>query len=311
MGEVLPKKENNVPGRKTYKVRIEYDGEGLNAADLNSIDDNDHTFGFGVNYTFTRENGSSGGGDTPITRTLALGDYFTLVPDSNSYTIPASETGHDEDVVINPRELTLWRVVGINQNGTYDAVSEYATEPDVYFNGRTGYANYVGVLQDIAAQYAKSGYTVGTRAFGYDGQTLRLTDLSDLDDITIDFMDTPSLNVGVGQEYNNGVFGDTLYLKDTQLVSPFYRTYDNYGLDTGSVLYPTDSACYWVASRHVSYNINDYYAHFRFVHSSLSYTDTRYSYSPDNCGIRPIITIKSNVEIADGTGNKSDPYVFE
>ena len=336
MGEILNRIDTSTtpatPGRKTFKIRIEYTDANMSSSDLNMSDDETHTFGVGISYDLTRD---EEGASSHSTKKLALGDYFTLVPDDASYTVLGADTGYSEDLVYNPRELTLWRVVGRNNNGTYDAVSEYYSSIDIAFDGVTGYKNFVGVLQEAASHYEKEGYTVGSRAFGYDGQTLRITDDDGIaGEVELDdHWGTPELKTGTGQEYDGGVKGDNLYLKDTQMVSQFYRTYYDYGLMSEPVNDAVSSKCYWVASRYYwRYPINPGYSiggsHFniRYIYQSYN-NDSENStmgsyimYAPNasmdpadyaGCGIRPIITLKSDVVIADGTGNISDPYVFE
>jgi hypothetical protein len=322
MGEVLPKKVGDTPGRKRYTVRLEYSDDNINVGDVNNIDPTEtYTFGFRVNYQFTKEEGSSGG-DTPIERDLALGDYFTLVPDSDGYTVLSSDTGYSTDAFINPQELTLWRVVKKNSDGTYDAVSEYISNSKVRFKGKQAYANYPDILKNIAAQYAKSGYTVGTRALGYDGQTLRISNIDDFDVLFEEYQEnynhyyTPTKNVGVGEEYQGGIRGDTLYLKDSQMVSQFYRTYEDYGMlayQYNSSSHEEESICYWIPSRYVyeeraSLRYINYNGTLSF---SVVYNENGDATDDTTCGIRPIITIKANLRIIDGTGNKSQPYIFE
>ena len=60
-----------------------------------------------------------------VISSLTLGAYFTLVPDTSSFTVKAATTGYDSDQTITPNELTLWRVINIHSNGEVEAVSEY------------------------------------------------------------------------------------------------------------------------------------------------------------------------------------------
>lgn len=168
---------------------------------------------------------------------VKLGDYISLTPTKNTYTIKTSLTGYDTDQTINPSELNLWRVIDIHSDGSFDAVSEYTSSTKVYFRGTTGYANFVGALNTIAAQYQVPGKTIGSRHMGYGGQTSIIGDTSAFDGTT----NTPpsttttlSPTTGTGEEYSGGVLGDTLYLKDYTLVSNVYKsnnaTYGSSGL---------------------------------------------------------------------------------
>ena len=271
--------------------------------------------------------------DTPF----ELGDYFTMVPDASTYTITAGTTGYTSDQTITPNELTLWRIIDIHSDGSVDAVSEYVSSTSVYFRGVTGYANFVGGLQTIAAQYAKVGYTINTRMMGYGGQTATIQPKSStctgtcqttttyaFDGSTTtapSTTDTLSPYIGEGQEYNGGVLGDTLYLKDIQLVGDVYKsdtsTYGTYGLKAYKVNATTTNGNYWLASRRFNYSDATY---FRFSGRSMysgslynvnlryfdsGWRDVSFSYS-----LRPIITLKSGITLAGGSGTKADPYTI-
>ena len=143
---------------------------------------------------------------------LKVGDYVKYVPSKETYTISGEETGHGEqtghtpmfdfngckniftDQIIHPSELTLWRVIKYNSDGTVEAISVNTSSDDVYFRALSGvssseckqdylpigYRNYVGVLNKIASSYETEGITIGSRHMGYDGtQQQYLTDNED------------------------------------------------------------------------------------------------------------------------------------
>ena len=176
-------------------------------------------------------------GDIPAA--FNVGEYFTMVPDATSYDVLATDTGYATNQTITPNELTLWRVIKVNNDGSVDAVSHYVSSNTITLESTTGYANYVDELQKIAEQYSKAGYTQSTRMFGYDGQTLTIpprpqgctteecnTTTSYVFDGSIYScpigQTTPSPTTGTGQEYYKGVGGDNLYLNDYQLVNSVY-----------------------------------------------------------------------------------------
>ncbi len=252
------------------------------------------------------------------------GDYFTLVPDKNNYTIDSSITGYDTDQTINPSELDLWRVIKINGDGSIDAISEYTSSEKVFFKGVRGYANYVGGLQTIAAQYEKTGYTKSTRMFGYAGQTLTISDTSLFDgsNSSVPTTATPDAELGNEQEYEGGALGDTLYLTDWLLVI------DAYGFTTGYVKGVSTAVAYHMASRqydcaHYTFNQGSGFFLMRGVNSSGA-TIADGAGSQLSCSsisgckweteekigryVRPIITLKSEITISNGSGTKKDPY---
>ena len=264
-----------------------------------------------------------------------LGDYFTLVPDVATFTVRASATGYTSDQTINiagtsaSNGLRLWRVIDIHKDGSVDAVSEYVSADVVYFKGTTGYQHLVATLQLIASQYAKSGYTIGTRMMGYGGQTPVIqTKSSTCDDTTCQTTTTyafdgstktaptttttPDPTTGTGQEYLGGVGGDTLYLKDYLLVTNVYGNVKAYKVGT------TTYANYWLASRRfywysaTSFNFNGRYVN---TSGSLSGYYCRYllyvwTDNPSGYYLRPIITLKSGVTTSGGSGTKESPYTL-
>ena len=144
-----------------------------------------------------------------------VGDYFIMEADKKSYAIDINMTGYSSVQTIKPSELLLWRVIKVNENGTVEAVSEYASSNEVYFKGILGYSNFVGSLQTIAKGYNKDGYTSSIRIMGYDEQTLSLEDKSSFDGSkSSEKFESTDPTSGTGEEYGNGIDGDTLYLKD-------------------------------------------------------------------------------------------------
>ena len=213
---------------KTIKVILSYK-EGIDASLYPTTDQS-----YNVILTLNYEQHI---GDIPAA--FNVGEYFTMVPDATSYDVLTTDTGYSTKQRITPNELTLWRVIKVNNDGSVEAVSHYVSSDTVTLESTTGYANYVAALQEIAEQYSKAGYTQSTRMFGYGGQTLRIpsrpqgctteecnTTTSYVFDGSISScplgQTTPSPTTGTGQEYYKGVGGDNLYLNDYQLVSSVY-----------------------------------------------------------------------------------------
>ena len=263
-----------------------------------------------------------------------LGDYFTLVPDVATYKVKASTTGYTSDQDINiagtsdSDGLRLWRVINIHSDGSVDAVSEYVSYNNVFFRGTTGYANFVGGLQTIAAQYAKAGYTIDTRMMGYGGQTTTIADTTMFDGTTTPTYTTSTAipGSGTGQEYkltSPGDLGDTLYLRDYQLVKNVYKsdtsTYGTNGLKAYKVGTTTATA-YWLSSRRFSYDSSYFNFNGRYISTggtlenyNIRYYNTSYNSWNDfsrSEALRPIITLKSGVSISGGSGTKERPYTL-
>ena len=255
---------------------------------------------------------------------VKLGDYISLTPSKTSFTIKTSLTGYDSDQTINPSELNLWRVIDIHSDGSFDVVSEYVSSINVSFSGTTGYANFVGALNTIAAQYQVPGKTIGSRHIGYGGQTSIIGDTSAFDGTTSTAPSTTSTSsptTGTGEEYFGGVAGDTLYLKDYTLVSNVYKsdttTYGSSGLKaykTGT----TNPTNYWLASRNFFYGsavLFYFMGRYVITHGGLSDFNLRrfnrgWKDSTNSAAVRPILTLKSGITTSGGNGTKDNPYTL-
>ena len=235
-----------------------------------------------------------------------LGEYIKITPTKSSYTTDTSMTGYTETQTINPQELSLWRVINKNSDGTVDVISEHISTTDVYFKGKTGYQNYIGYLNVLASQYENSTYTKGSRYFGYNGQTEYITDTSK-------FTNPAPWTCGTGESCNpveSQGGGDKLYQKDYDLVNNAIGTLEATKVD-GS------SSYYLIASRYYDYNSATYYYWYgRFVPFSggLSYSrlyvHTGSFYDDSSNGhLRPILTLKSGLKYS-GLGTEEDPYTL-
>ena len=248
--------------------------------------------------------------------TLALGDYISYTPSKTSYTTDTTYTGYTSTQTINPSELNLWRVIAINGDGTVDIISEDVSSVEVYFRGQTGYQNLVGYLNVLASQYETTGVTVGSRYFGYNGQTEFITD-------TQYFVNpapwTCNTNGSSGDcspdpdDYESSGGGDTLYASDYNLINTVLGTRVANKVGTSTATY------YWMASRYYYYsNAVIYYWYARGVNASgsdssdflYSYSSSRFHEYPCSYALRPIVTLASTLSYS-GLGNKDYPMEIQ
>ena len=246
------------------------------------------------------------------------GAYFTMVPTSTSYSVTRTLTGYTSSQTINPSELTLWRVINVDNYGYAEAVSEYVSSTKLYFSGSSGFSKFAGSLQTIASQYVKSGYTSNTRMMGFDYQTSSTSTPSTYPSTT----STPDIVSGTGVEENGGLGGDTLYIKDYLLVKDVYSddptTYGSNGLVAYSASNHNTATAYWISSRKFNYTSNTNYAFMgRFIDTSgnlgaaqLYYYSSRLRSASAQYAIRPIIVLNSGLTVASGEGTKASPYVL-
>jgi hypothetical protein len=249
--------------------------------------------------------------------TLNVGDYVQMTPTEKEYTIAADDTGcptdkskcnSQSDQTINPSELTLWKVIRVNDDNTYDAVSVYTSSTKVYFYGQTGYLNFIGTLNKIAKQYENSNYTTGSRMMGYNGQT------ENLKSSDVQFTNPASLTKSTSDNTNESVGGgDILYQTDYDLVQSAFNG-SVYGFDVET----KTAMSYWLASRWYYYNNSTSYGWLLRQqdeegvtrdNAMIRFTSSGWQVLGIGRGVRPIITLKSEL-YASGTGTETDPYIL-
>ncbi|MBP5678631.1 MAG: hypothetical protein J6X28_02230 [Bacilli bacterium] len=314
------KQKLNAGTTETIKIRVEY----LNDIDSSLLPSTPQALHLNCSTSYVQKDSTA----IEIVR-MNVGDYIRMYPSSQIYTLPAAVSGGSADVTISPYQLSLWRIIAKNSDGTIEAVSEYISPPSeaIEIGGITGYANYAAILQEIADQYGREYYTQSVRMMGYDGQTMNLSDLSAFNGTSISPPSTTSTarpTTGSGEEFQGGVLGDTLYLRDYQLVSNVYKTdpdrYGNSGLVAYTVDNPNGAYYYWIASRQYYYNSSS--SRFDFGGSCIGPAGTisgaafrSYYYgwgsSTGSYCVRPIITLIPDVVIHDGEGTIDNPYILQ
>ncbi len=240
---------------------------------------------------------------------LSLGDYVSYTPSKTSYTTDMTYTGATSMETINPSELNLWRVLSINGDGTVDIISENVSSSTISFRGQTGYKNLVGYLNVLASQYETSGITVGSRYFGYNGQTEFITN-------TQYFVNPAPWTCSTGgtctpdpDDYESYGGGDTLYLNDYNLVNTVL------GTCVANTVGTSNAAYYWIASRHYNYTSATYYEwngrHITWDNGAsnlylYAYSGNTFGQNIRSNSLRPIVTLKSGLTYS-GVGNKDYP----
>ena len=267
-----------------------------------------------------------------------VGDYVKMTPTNNSYTTDTNYTGADNEETINPQELNIWRIIRINEDGTYDAVSDKVSSTKITFKGATGYKNYVGYLNKLASQYENNKYTVSSRNIGYNGQTEYIKDTTAFDGSTLENICKKD---DIEDKEAKGC-GESLYRSDMELVK---QAYENNETSIEAYSASTEQyTSYWVSSRlyfkdditvfnlasadgSISesawgmvfrhYFDTDYYVcntviryiyHYPFPNEVAISTYWRNASSPMHA-LRPIITLRSEIT-ATGSGTEEDPYVL-
>ena len=254
--------------------------------------------------------------DAYINKKLELGDYVSMTPTKTIYTTETSETGYTSTQTIYPSELNVWRVIRKNVDKSVDVISDKVSSTTVYFYAKTGYKNFVGYLNFLAAQYKNETYTSKTRYFGYNGQTEYIEDDSK-------FTHPAPWTCSTGSSCNSVESqggGDTLYQTDYNLVN------DVYGSLVGRKATNNTVVRYWMASRNYYYaDASNYYYMGRIIYTDGSIRPTDHyraihlyyagGLTPNDrsidCALRPIVTLKANLKIKDdGNDGKSESTAY-
>ena len=267
-----------------------------------------------------------------LSNIVKLGDYVTYVPTTTSYTPNATLTGCNGTTAcgtiepLNPSELTSWRVLKINNDGTIDIVSTNVSNQLIHFYGKTGFINYVKVLNEASIAYRNYTYASKTRAFGYNGQTQQITNTTKLTSTTAPW--TYSYTSNDSNEAYGG--GDIMYLDDINQMNLA-------GISLNASNKSGTDESYLIASRLYTYSHSDYLKStnwtfsIRYIttinptiiqqgsyavpyqHSTDCENCTKINYSEGNFHVsgyfRPIVTLKSRIAVT-GSGTASDPYVL-
>ena len=234
----------------------------------------------------------------PLSKRVEIGDYISMTPTSTSYIPLGEDTGCVKDKncqnnTLNPSELNLWRVIRKNYDGTVDVVSEYVSSVGIIFYGKTGYMNLVGGLNTIASQYTNSKYVQSTRHMGYSTQVLTCSSLEECSSDVGHQTDLDLVNVAYG--------GSASCVTNCS------------GLIANKVGTAT-AGSYWLTAR---YHGNDYFGQSINNMGSLQSGgllggDGVSGSNGSTKMIRPILTLKSTIDIVSGDGQSVDTaYAFE
>ncbi len=222
---------------------------------------------------------------------VQLGDYVEYIPNKTSYIVTSANTGYSSNQTFNPSELHIWRVVRKNNDGTVELLTEYLPSKVLIFgpayaqtSSSVACKNYVGVLNAVAQAYENYGYTISSRAMGYNGvEEEYMMDLDEFDD-----QDPPT---------------------DIELVKTAIGTIEAKRVDKVD----SDSFGYWLASRARIDSVLECYGY--IVRKKQNYSAFSVGIYDDVHNLeryyfRPIVVLKSNLKITGGDGTESSPYTL-
>ena len=267
--------------------------------------------------------GGGGGGASCTTPSFnpgfKPGDYVDMVPWTTTSTTISTLSGVSG--YVTPSQLSVWRVIRVNEDCTVEMVSEYVSDTNVTLNGKDGYKNMVYGLNEYAKLYANKIFTLDpetapTGAFrnmGYDGQTLQITDESRITNSSLGasggawYQKTTSLN---GEESLGG--GDQGFATDVKLLTDAGISLVAYQYNT------TTPTIYWLASRLFSWGDASWYFSTRIMNNSgniaagnLYYRNgSKFNTYSSSFALRPIVTLRSGITPTGGNGTSSSHYTL-
>ena len=237
---------------------------------------------------------------TKLKDEIKIGDYIYFQPELKEYIADSKYTATKSNQSISVENLNTWIVTKINA-ASIEVMSINVTDDELCFNGKTGYMNYIYVLNNFSNSFKQNSGVINGRAFGYNNQTEIITD-----DICIE-----NYYLCENKEKYNGVEVEKLGLGDENYYDDYEMASNMNILMAGNQTY--SSANYWVASREVSLTTPTYWMgkyvdaarNLRITKEVLYETDSLFSETKNNehChSVRPILTIDLDTNIISGDG---------
>lgn len=267
----------------------------------------------------------------PLANRVEVGDYIKYGEKltAKTYTTDTNETGHSTSQNFTTNTSMLWRVMSKKANGDVEivAVSNGLASDGttgLYLYGETGFVNAETVLKNLCS-------TLYTSSYG-EARNINVDDINALTGFnpeTSDWEDKDYYLNNRSKTYTSGKIWDkasntfkvattanpvtvehTRYLYTVAETMPLYDTLiqesTTYTGDYSETNYPLS---YWLGSRYV--RARDNYVTFgvRTVDGGMvdyyyllgANTDGSFSEGNYACGVRPVVTLKSNIQIEETT----------
>lgn len=257
---------------------------------------------------------------------LKVGDLVKIIPPVTSVRLDGVKSGYSTynstSTYLNPNELMYWRVIRKNTNGTVDVVSEYASSVNVYFSGTIGYQYFIEYLIELTSYYENPAYTIGSRYMGYYGQYKILYRTGAFDGSK----NTRPWTASTSSSTNDGGLGagDIYYSYDYDLVKAAYTGTTTYGTNSSGTakvyqVGTTTATNYWLASRYYAYYSStsfDFSGRAVDTSGDVAYAilcnyASGWSYYSQGFALRPILTLKADVNAISGDGkSEATAYVL-
>ena len=195
----------------------------------------------------------------------------------------------------------LW-VVLRNNGGQLEIISKDSVGL-LTLSGADDYANVVKILNDKCATYVNSTYATAGRSVGATSSSIGQINTTD-NPITYEAARTETLP-----------YKDEYYTTDQSIIA----NPSNSTLKHGTANTYNNDGYVWLASRYLSAGISNSSFYVRYLDTGGSmrngslfkaYSGNETGSNSYSRGVRPVITLKSNIKIIDGAGTSGSPYVL-
>ena len=254
---------------------------------------------------------------TNLSYQVKLGDYISMTPTLTTFTTDSWVTG-GASITFNPSKTKVWRVIKINSDKTIEVVSDKIPFMVIDYVNMRGYTNFIGYANLLASKFENSKYTINSRAMGFNGQTEYL-DYQSLEIHQSIFLEESKFickTTTVDNSKEHLGCGDLLYKNDVDLVNNALgdlkaslegrdNTYSDYRLASRKVIYDPNSVNILVWGSAIVSSAGE--IDFGPMHNNCTATCGNSTLS---ASIRPILTLKANINIESGNGTSSLPYIL-
>lgn len=219
----------------------------------------------------------------------------SYTPSNATVTVLGTESGADIDQTFTTSNYMYGWKVFKNNSGQLDIISAESVGT-LRLQGAVGYAKAVYTLNKMSEGYVNPTYATSGRSLGYkDGSSIEILDINTY----------PLNGEGSGLPYSDSYYSDDKTIVNTSINGEF---------PLRQTIRDT-----WLASRYKfkSSGQNSYYYTIRYldINGGNSYYQL---YRPDKTediaasyGVRPVISLKSELTIIGGDGTQANPYVLQ
>lgn len=262
-----------------------------------------------------------------------IGDYISnFNPEEKSIEIEYTQNGGSSvtnNQILSTEANLNWRILGVNEDGGLEIISENPTNQELYLKGRIGYINSEIILRNICyTLYGKSEYSIEARSLrvedvnsllgytpkegyfwqygfpdGYEGENMLYRKSVD-GKIWEDWQKVTQTS-SIYQKFNYPDYSTVISKTNRQITESIQRTYYKYNLGDTKIdnLIKGNGKKFWLNSKTVAPDNNYVIYMVRSVKEGSVDGEnlffSQYSGSGDvqTCSIRPVVSLKPGIQL--------------